>query len=708
MKSERRIWKCSIFFVLLALLAFVSNACAANTYTVCSSGCNYTSIQAAVNAASDGDTIIVRDGTYTENINVDKRLTIRSENGSSKTMVGAHTGDNGFAVSVDWVNISGFTVTNASINGIDLNSVSHCNISHNVLRANNHNGIWMNNATNNIIHNNIVLNTRMYNGIGMLNCSYNNITGNLLLSNNHNGIWMEDSNHNIITQNNASFSILYQGIGMLNCNNDNITGNSLSSNTNNGFWMENSNNITISHNSACNNNGCGILLNESNHNRLSHNTASFNKGYGILLEVSSHNNLITDNNASSNGETGIMLDYSSYNELINNTASSNGQYGIWLRKSPHNTLRRNVMDHNLFFNLASGIGSDAIEDLDNDIDPSNTVNGAPVYIFYKINNTTIEDLYTKKISVVGGNNITIRNINYSDGDQIAVLFTNNSHIENCTIINNSRFGFVLAWSHHNSLVDSNALNNSVGIFLEEATYNEITKNIIKENTVFGLQCGPLAENNLIHHNQFIANTNSASDDGTGNCWDNSYPSGGNFWSNYAGSDNYRGPEQNISGSDGIGDTPYSISGAAGAQDRYPLMHPSALFDTGSGSYPSISGTHNGTITPAYDISVSKLYTYPCPGTGGHTKYAAISYPNGTILAEAHWNGYEGDWHNLSFNTSFTLYANEIYNYTIRTGSYPQIIHEPLWKATGGVITCEEFVDVNGKRHEGGIPAIRLS
>jgi hypothetical protein len=70
-------------------------------------------------------------------------------------------------------------------------------------------------------------------------------------------------------------------------------------------------------------------------------------------------------------------------------------------------------------------------------------------------------------------------------------------------------------------------------------------------------------------------------------------------------------------------------------------------------------------------------------------------------------GYNGDWHNLSFNNTFTLYANATYNYTIQTGSYPQIIHEQSWNATGGVITCEEFVDVNGKRHDGWIPAIRL-
>jgi len=132
-----------------------------------------------------------------------------------------------------------------------------------------------------------------------------------------------------------------------------------------------------------------------------------------------------------------------------------------------------------------------------------------------------------------------------------------------------------------------------------------------------------------------------------------------------------------------------------------------IFDTSSGTYPSVMGTHTGTIKPNKTITVSKLYTYPCDGTGGHTKYVAIFSLNGTAIAEAHWNGYVNDWYNLTFNTSFTLYANETYNYIIRTGSYPQIIHEKEFNATGGKITCTEFVDTNGKRYTDWIPAIRL-
>jgi YD repeat-containing protein len=140
-----------------------------------------------------------------------------------------------------------------------------------------------------------------------------------------------------------------------------------------------------------------------------------------------------------------------------------------------------------------------------------------------------------------------------------------------------------------------------------------------------------------------------------------------------------------------------------------VVPPSAenVFDTGNGTYPSICGNHTGTIMLNQTITISKLYTYPCPGTGGHTEYVKIWNSTAGWNVTATWNGYKGDWHTIAFNNSCTLYANETYNYTIRTGSYPQIIHSQSCNATGGVITCTEFVDINGKQHEGWIPAIRL-
>ena len=54
-------------------------------------------------------------------------------------------------------------------------------------------------------------------------------------------------------------------------------------------------------------------------------------------------------------------------------------------------------------------------------------------------------------------------------------------------------------------------------------------------------------------------------------WDDGYPSGGNYWSDYNGTDFYSGTNQNVTGSDGIGDTSYIID--VNNVDRYPLMSP---------------------------------------------------------------------------------------------------------------------------------------
>jgi hypothetical protein len=131
-----------------------------------------------------------------------------------------------------------------------------------------------------------------------------------------------------------------------------------------------------------------------------------------------------------------------------------------------------------------------------------------------------------------------------------------------------------------------------------------------------------------------------------------------------------------------------------------------IFDTGEGTYPSISGTFTGTITPSRDLNVSTLYTYNCKGTGGHTKSIQL-YEDSTLQASGAWSGYQGDWHNITLVPEVTLLKDHEYRYVIVTGSYPQIIHMESKLVTGGTITCEEFMDVNGVVHGDWIPAIWL-
>jgi hypothetical protein len=56
--------------------------------------------------------------------------------------------------------------------------------------------------------------------------------------------------------------------------------------------------------------------------------------------------------------------------------------------------------------------------------------------------------------------------------------------------------------------------------------------------------------------------------------DDGYPSGGNYWSSYNGTDVYSGPYQNETGSDGIGDTSYIIN--ENNRDNYPFVRPLSI------------------------------------------------------------------------------------------------------------------------------------
>jgi hypothetical protein len=137
-----------------------------------------------------------------------------------------------------------------------------------------------------------------------------------------------------------------------------------------------------------------------------------------------------------------------------------------------------------------------------------------------------------------------------------------------------------------------------------------------------------------------------------------------------------------------------------------------IFDTSTpeNPYPSIFGTHNGTIKPNQTITVHKLYTYPCTGTGGHSEYVAFcNAMTGEEIANGTWNGYQGagDHHYIVFEKSFMLEKGVTYNYTIRTGAYPQIHHTPVLPTANGWINCTEFIDANGKRYNDWIPAVRL-
>ena len=343
--------------LVLSLFAFAGVASAKTIYVPD----NYAKIQWAVDNASVGDTIIVRDGKYYENLKVDKQLTIKSENGSDNCIVdGGGTGDV-ITLNADGITIEGFTVRNSgsylwtdagikvvsNANKIACNSITN-NWHGIVLDSSSNNTIYNNNASsnngcgivlvehhsnNNTIYNNTV-NSNNGGGIGLHSSSNNTIYNNTVSSNNWDGISLEWSSNNTIYNNNAS-SNNDEGIDLYYSSNNTIYNNNASSNNDHGIYLRYSSNNTIYNNTASNT--CdGISLEWSSNNTIYNNTASNNQ-LGVSLSWDSSNNTIYNNTANSNKQDGINLYSSSNNTIYNNTASNN-QHGLVLDHSNNNTI----------------------------------------------------------------------------------------------------------------------------------------------------------------------------------------------------------------------------------------------------------------------------------------------------------------------------------------------------------------------------------
>jgi pectin methylesterase-like acyl-CoA thioesterase len=120
--------------LVIVFLIFSSSMASAKEITVDGyPGADFTSIQAAINAAQPGDKIIVKPDTYVEDITINKNLTIVSESGnSSDTIVKSAKGsDNVFSVWSNGVSIKGFSINRAKYAGIRLFGVTDCNITNN-------------------------------------------------------------------------------------------------------------------------------------------------------------------------------------------------------------------------------------------------------------------------------------------------------------------------------------------------------------------------------------------------------------------------------------------------------------------------------------------------------------------------------------------------------------------------------------------------
>jgi parallel beta-helix repeat protein len=166
-------------------------------------------------------------------------------------------------------------------------------------------------------------------------------------------------------------------------------------------------------------------------------------------------------------------------------------------------------------------------------------------------------------------NILTSNITANTYDGIGLFYCINTFILENTISWNGYDGIEVYNSSKNNIQGNHIAENAwFGVSLYEYSTGNVSQNRIENNTN-GIELIDSSDNRIFH-NDFRNQTLHVSTQFSNATWDNGYPSGGNFWSDYVGNDNFHGPGQNLTGSDGIGDTSYTC--AENNIDNYPLMN----------------------------------------------------------------------------------------------------------------------------------------
>ena len=268
-----------IFVVFLSMLtlAFDDQSVKAEpeTWTVDDNGpADFSTIQEAINAASDGGTIFVRMGTYYENIVVNRTVVLTGEDSSTTIIDGNGTG-HVVIITSHGVNMTGFTVQNSGtayhITGINLNNVNHCNVSGNIITNNEH-GLEIHNSSyyNTICGNNMTENNKW--GMHIIDSHYNNVSWNIIGG----SIWGSIAIHGFSTHNR-------------------IFENNVGNNDNGGISIDGSNYNDIYENNITNNLWGISVQYGANYNAISRNNIA-NNNYSFKLEWNTYANMFCHNN----------------------------------------------------------------------------------------------------------------------------------------------------------------------------------------------------------------------------------------------------------------------------------------------------------------------------------------------------------------------------------------------------------------------------
>jgi len=405
---------------------------------------------------------------------------------------------------------------------------------------------------------------------------------------------------------NTTSSNNVRGVRLYLCSNVTIADSNLSSNTQVGLFVSDSAHISVVDDEVTNNQW-GIGLGSTTDFIMSGtNVTSNHDGFSASFAI---NVTISGSRVSENQRYGVLFQSSENITVTGSTVSDNPDLGLYLFESLNLTLASTTF-------LRDGVvlwGTELPHFNSHDIASDNTVNGLPLRYYKDCAGSVVDGLPTGQLLAANCTSFAAKNLTLPESDYaIEMAYMDGARVENCTGLA-SLEGLTVLYSTNLSIASSTFSANESAIFLYFSTNVSLTgDNVsggfwglrlwysggvtgsgitvssssqgidVSSSPDFSLTYSTIANNaigvsfewspgGVIHHNTFTNNTIQAMDGGAGpNTWDDGYPSGGNYWSNYTGVDDCSGALQLLCPDpDGIGDTPFVIDGDS--RDRYPLI-----------------------------------------------------------------------------------------------------------------------------------------
>ncbi|HOK58051.1 MAG TPA: NosD domain-containing protein [Methanothrix sp.] len=552
-----RLWVISALVILLAITTGTSR-----NYIVDDDGfADSESIGGAVRAASDGDIIYIKPGVYSEEVLVDKTLTIKPLLGERGECVLRADGKSvGIKVAANGCTLEGLTITGYSEAGILLTSSGN-SVKGNTLRENRA-GVIIEGGESNRIENNRV--EKSTGGIVLYRgARSNSVAGNEIIRCNY-SIIAKEAYHNIIERNNITTA--GEGLHLINATDTQATMNSILDALS-GIVIEGSSRITLS-GCVLNDTGTAIALGATSSSTAIDNVISSANDGIVLVGASS---CLLERNSIEKVTTGLMI-VDSFNNTIRDNGIRDAELGLFVDGSTREAYSNSISDTNLIdgmpvvyvFNQSNARITDreaahmTVAYCDR-CDISRNMVAHDALFLYGITNSTVEGNTLRGsyggIRLIDSTNNSLKN-NTATGTKYTGIFlrgTAYNLVQNNSLNENGDNGLALILSYRNSIEGNFILNNTeYGIRSNYSGENEITGNTISGNKKAGIWfdnnnksiiCGNNITNNVmgilmtnsyenrIYHNNLIDNGEQASDE-FGNFWDMGPEEGGNYWSDH--------------------------------------------------------------------------------------------------------------------------------------------------------------------------------